>query len=104
MPRTDDRGTVANAVTEPRSSRGSGAGGEGVTLRLLWPQWQGAGTSSVRERQVRRIVGDIDADVDVVGVTVAEFIPRQVMHLRQLLTSFPLLQGLALGGDHLVVR
>jgi arginase len=22
---------------------------EGVTLRLVWPQWQGAGTSSVRE-------------------------------------------------------
>ena len=27
-------------------SRGNDAG---VTLRLVWPQWQGAGTSSVRE-------------------------------------------------------
>jgi hypothetical protein len=32
-------------VTEQRTS----PGGAGVTLRLLWPQWQGAGTPSVRE-------------------------------------------------------
>lgn len=43
--------------------------------------------------QVQRIVADIDAGLDVVGVTVAEFIPRQVMHLRQILTGFPLLSG-----------
>jgi hypothetical protein len=35
------------------------------------------------------IVGDLGAVTDVVGLTVAEFIPRQVMHLHQLLTSFP---------------
>jgi arginase len=35
-------------VTERRPSRRSDGGAEGVTLRLLWPQWQGAGTSSVR--------------------------------------------------------
>jgi hypothetical protein len=35
-------------VTELRPSPSSGAGAEGVTLRLLWPQWQGAGTASVR--------------------------------------------------------
>jgi arginase len=40
---------------------------------------------------VRRIVDDLDAVTDVVGLTVAEFIPRQVMHLQQLLTGFPLL-------------
>ena len=28
---------------------GSDTAGDGVTLRLVWPQWQGAGTSSVRE-------------------------------------------------------
>src|SRR5215470_1591015 len=36
-------------MTHPDSPPGSGSGGDGVHLRLLWPQWQGAGTSSVRE-------------------------------------------------------
>jgi arginase len=49
MPTTEDRGSDASDVSELRSSPGSDAGGGGVTLRLLWPQWQGAGTSSVRE-------------------------------------------------------
>jgi arginase len=44
--------------------------------------------------QVRRIVEDVDAVADVVGITVAEFIPRQVMHLQQLLTGFPLIRAL----------
>jgi Arginase family len=196
-------------VTEPRPSWRSDAGGDGVTLRLLWPQWQGAGTVSVQElapefpfdvarrgyavgsavlaavlpandgptaavpvamddtglelregieakeailtqwgirsfspddlreatqplldwlagtgcsrlaihfdvdtidsdeivlglgaeqggltsAQVRHIVDDINASADVVGMTVAEFIPRQVMHLQHLLTGFPLLRA-----------
>jgi arginase len=42
---------------------------------------------------VRRIVGDLESVTDVVGITVAEFIPRQVMHLHRLLASFPLLGG-----------
>jgi arginase len=42
---------------------------------------------------VRRIVDDLDAVTDVVGLTVAEFIPRQVMHLQQLLGGFPLLRA-----------
>lgn len=32
-------------------------------------------------------------DPDVVAFTVAEFIPRQVISLRQLLTGFPLISG-----------
>jgi arginase len=43
--------------------------------------------------EVRRIVADIDGAVDVVGFTLAEFIPRQVMHLRQILDGFPLISG-----------
>jgi arginase len=43
--------------------------------------------------EVRRIVADIDGAVDVVGFTIAEFIPRQVMHLRQILDGFPLISG-----------
>ncbi|MFD7480188.1 hypothetical protein ACFV8Z_51125 [Streptomyces sp. NPDC059837] len=41
---------------------------------------------------VRRIVADIDQAADVVGLTIAEFIPRQDMHLQQILKGFPLLQ------------
>src|SRR5689334_10920345 len=36
-------------MTGPGSPPGAGPDRDGVHLRLLWPQWQGAGTSSVRE-------------------------------------------------------
>jgi len=41
--------------------------------------------------QARRVVADVDAEFDVVALTVAEFIPRQVMLLQQMLVGFPLL-------------
>jgi arginase len=41
--------------------------------------------------QVRRVISDIDSASDVVGLTIAEYVPRQVMQLRQLLEGFPLL-------------
>jgi arginase len=41
--------------------------------------------------QVRRVVSDVAAAADVVALTIAEFFPRQVMHLRGLLSGFPLL-------------
>ena len=41
--------------------------------------------------QVRRVVADIDQAADVVGFTLAEFLPRQVMHLQQILRGFPLI-------------
>lgn len=34
-------------MTHPNSA--NGADRDGVNLRLVWPQWQGGGTSSVRE-------------------------------------------------------
>ncbi|MEU6192196.1 arginase family protein [Streptomyces sp. NPDC047061] len=40
---------------------------------------------------VRRIIADVNEAVDVVGSTIAEFIPRQVMHLQRILNGFPLL-------------
>ena len=43
--------------------------------------------------EVRRIVDDVEGAVDVVGFTIAEFIPRQVMHLRQIVDGFPLISG-----------
>ena len=41
--------------------------------------------------QVQRVVADVTAAADVVGSTVAEFIPRQVMHLQRILSGFPLI-------------
>ncbi|WP_205522432.1 MULTISPECIES: hypothetical protein [unclassified Streptomyces] len=43
--------------------------------------------------EVPRIVADIDRATDVVGSTIAEFVPRQVMHLQRILDGFPLLSG-----------
>ncbi|MEW2399465.1 arginase family protein [Streptomyces sp. NPDC046862] len=45
--------------------------------------------------EVRRVVDDLKGAGDVVGFTIAEFIPRQVMHLRQILRGFPLVSGAA---------
>jgi arginase len=51
----------------------------------------GAEPDGLTSAQARRIVEDINAVSDVVGLTIAEFIPRQVMHLQQLVAGFPLL-------------
>jgi arginase len=45
--------------------------------------------------QVRRIVTDIDQATDVVGFTIAEFIPRQVTHLQQIVKGVPLSESSA---------
>jgi hypothetical protein len=47
----------------------------------------GAEPDGLTSAQVRRIVADVDAATDVVGLTIAEFFPRQVMHLRQILAG-----------------
>ena len=57
----------------------------------------GAEPGGLTSAEVRRIVADIDGAVDVVGFTIAEFIPRQVIHLRQLLSGFPLISGTTAG-------
>ena len=41
--------------------------------------------------QARRVVADIDGAADVVALSIAEFFPRQVIHLRSILAGFPLL-------------
>jgi arginase len=51
----------------------------------------GAVPNGLRSDDVRRIVGEVAAAADVVGLTVAEFFPRQVMRLQQILQGFPLL-------------
>ncbi|AEA26496.1 Arginase/agmatinase/formiminoglutamase [Pseudonocardia dioxanivorans CB1190] len=51
----------------------------------------GAEPDGLTSAQARRVVADIDRAADVVGLTIAEFFPRQVMHLQRLLNGFPLL-------------
>jgi arginase len=53
----------------------------------------GAEPNGLTSAQVRRIVTDIDQAADVVGFTIAEFIPRQVMHLQQIVKGFPLIES-----------
>jgi arginase len=53
----------------------------------------GAEPGGLTSAQARRIVADIDAAADVVGFTIVEFFPRQVMHLQQILDGFPLIPG-----------
>ena len=51
----------------------------------------GADLGGLSTAEARRVVADIDGAAEVVALTIAEFIPRQVMHLQQILAGFPLL-------------
>jgi arginase len=51
----------------------------------------GAEAGGLASAQVQRILRDVSRSVEIVGLTIAEFIPRQVMHLQQILRTFPLL-------------
>ena len=51
----------------------------------------GAEPGGLRIDEVRRLVADVSASTDVVGLTIAEFVPRQVIRLQQLLRDFPLI-------------
>ena len=50
----------------------------------------GAVPNGLTSDQIRRIITDLSEDVDVVAFTVAEFIPRQVVRMRQILDGLPL--------------
>ncbi|MEV4360852.1 hypothetical protein [Nonomuraea sp. NPDC049625] len=50
-------------------------------------------TGATSWRPTSWLVADIDGAADVVALTIAEFLPRQVMHLRQILSGFPLLSA-----------
>jgi arginase len=50
----------------------------------------GAEPGGLTSAQVRRIVADLQDAADVVGLTIAEYIPRQAMRLAQLVDGFPL--------------
>jgi arginase len=51
----------------------------------------GADRGGLTTAQAKRVVADVDRAVDVVAVTIAEYIPRQVIRLQRLLDGFPLL-------------
>jgi arginase len=51
----------------------------------------GAEPGGLTSAQVRRIVTDARAAADVVGFIVAEYLPRQVMHMQQILEGLPLI-------------
>jgi arginase len=51
----------------------------------------GAESGGLTSAQVRRIVTDVRAAANVVGFTVAEYFPRQVMHMQQILEGLPLI-------------
>lgn len=56
-----------------------------VTLGL------GAEPGGLTSTEVQCVVAAINETTDVVGLTIAEFLPRQVMHLQQTLDGFPLI-------------
>ena len=53
----------------------------------------GAEPDGLTSAQVQRVFDDLNHVADIVGLTIAEFIPRQVMHLQQILKDFPLING-----------
>jgi arginase len=51
----------------------------------------GAEAGGLTSAQVRRLMTDLQGAADVVGFTIAEYIPRQVMALQRLVDGMPLL-------------
>jgi len=51
----------------------------------------GAEPEGLTSNETRRLVADPSAIANVVGLTIAEFIPRQVIRLQQVLRDFPLI-------------
>ncbi|MFT4050855.1 MAG: arginase family protein [Microbacterium sp.] len=51
----------------------------------------GADVGGLTTEQAKRVVSDIESEVEVVALTIAEFVPRQIIRLLSLLEGFPLL-------------
>lgn len=62
---------------------------EEVTLGL------GVAPDGLRSTEIQQIMSDISQVADVVALTVAEYVPRQVMRMRSIAESLPLLGGQA---------
>lgn len=52
---------------------------------------QGAVPGGLTREQVRRIVADLGAQADVVGGTIAEYVPRNLLQLREMPDGLPLI-------------
>lgn len=51
----------------------------------------GAEPQGLTSGQVRRLIDDVGEATEVVGMTVAEYVPRQVMQIRRVLAGMPLI-------------
>ena len=51
----------------------------------------GADLGGLSTAEARRVFADIDGVAEVIALTIAEFIPHQMMQLQQILAGFPLL-------------
>jgi arginase len=51
----------------------------------------GADRDGLSIKQARRVVADVNAHAEIVALTIAEFVLRQVMQLQQIVAGFPLL-------------
>ncbi|MGO1183774.1 MAG: arginase family protein [Micrococcaceae bacterium] len=59
----------------------------------------GAVPGGLSRKQVHRIVADVAGEADVVGLTLAEFIPRSVLQLQELVDGLPLIGSDSLGAS-----
>ena len=86
-----DRNCAPNAVGLAAwlGQRGTPGPTPWTATRSCWA-WAPCRTTS-RFAQVWRIVAEVTAAAKVVGVPIAEFFPRQVMPLTQILQGFPLI-------------
>jgi arginase len=53
----------------------------------------GADRGGLTSAQARRVIADLHRASTVVAITIAEYVPRQVMHLQEILAGFPLLDA-----------
>jgi arginase len=60
---------------------------DGAEMRL----GLGKDDGGLSSEQARRVVRDVERNVDVVAMTIAEYVPRQVLQMRRALRGFPLL-------------
>jgi len=84
------------------------------TLRFIYPQWQGGGTMAdfdldiidpnemiaavgtdpdgMKTDEVVRVINDISKEFNLVGLTIAEPMPRVAIKIKNILNELPLLK------------
>ena len=51
----------------------------------------GKAPGGLTREQVRRIIADLSGQADIVGLTVAEYVPRNLLQLQEMLDGLPLI-------------